>query len=69
MTNKVNTVLYTGITNDLAERVWQHKQKTVKGFTSKYNINKFVYYEIFDNPVEAITREKQINDIIKNGPV
>jgi putative endonuclease len=60
MANKVNTVLYTGITNDLAERVWQHKQKLAKGFTSKYNVNKLVYYEVFDNPVEAITREKQI---------
>ncbi|MFH0819983.1 MAG: GIY-YIG nuclease family protein [bacterium] len=59
-TNKRNTVFYTGITSDLAKRMWQHKQKEVKGFTSKYNINKLVYYEIFSNPQEAIAAEKKI---------
>jgi putative endonuclease len=60
MTNKNNDVLYTGITNDLARRVWEHKEKQVKGFTSRYNITKLVYYEIFGTAYDAISREKQI---------
>jgi putative endonuclease len=60
ITNKWNTTLYTGVTNNLAKRAWDHKQKSVKGFTSKYNLNKLVHYEIFTNIVEAIAREKQI---------
>jgi putative endonuclease len=60
MTNKRNTVLYTGVTRDLTRRVWQHKNKLVKGFTKKYNIVKLVYYEVFDTPMSAIEREKRI---------
>ncbi|MDW7679552.1 MAG: GIY-YIG nuclease family protein [bacterium] len=60
MTNKNNTVLYTGVTNNLKRRVYEHKEKLIKGFTKKYNINKLVYYEIFDDSYNAISREKQI---------
>ncbi|MFW6146760.1 MAG: GIY-YIG nuclease family protein [Thermodesulfobacteriota bacterium] len=60
MTNKGNTVLYTGITRDLKKRVYQHKEKLVDGFTQKYNITKLVYYEVFEDPENAISREKQI---------
>ena len=60
MTNKKNTVLYTGVTSDLKKRIWEHKEKMIKGFTKKYNINKLVYFEIFNNPENAILREKQI---------
>ncbi|MDP2860825.1 MAG: GIY-YIG nuclease family protein [bacterium] len=60
MTNKTNTVLYTGVTADLLKRVCQHKQKLVPGFTKKYNIDKLVYFEIFEDIAEAIAREKQI---------
>ena len=60
MTNKNNTVIYTGVTNDLIRRVYEHKNKLVEGFTKRYNVVKLVYYEIFDNPEIAITREKQI---------
>ena len=60
MTNKNNRVLYTGVTNDLLRRVWEHKEKFVDGFTRKYNISKLVYYEVFEDPENAITREKQI---------
>ncbi len=60
MTNKLNTVLYTGVTSNLKERVYQHKQKLVDGFAKKYNINKLVYYEMFDSIINAIEREKQI---------
>lgn len=60
MTNQRHTTLYVGITGDLPYRTYQHKNKVEKGFTKKYNINKLVYYEVFDNPDEAIAREKQI---------
>jgi putative endonuclease len=60
MTNQANTVLYTGVTNDLARRVQEHKEKLVEGFTKKYNVTKLVYYEAFDGPRLAIAREKQL---------
>ncbi|QCX38826.1 GIY-YIG nuclease family protein [Aureibaculum algae] len=60
MTNKTNTVLYIGVTSDLVKRVVQHKTKFYKGFTSKYNCNKLVYFEIFSSITEAIVREKQL---------
>ena len=60
LTNKRNTVLYTGITNNLKRRVYEHKEKLVNGFTKKYNITKLVYYEVFEDPENAILREKQI---------
>jgi putative endonuclease len=60
MTNKYNTVLYTGVTNDLQRRVYEHKEKILEGFTKKYNITKLVYYEVFEDAYTAISREKQI---------
>ena len=60
MTNKANTVLYTGITNDIRKRVYEHKQKLVEGFTKKYDVAKLVYYEAFEDCTSAIRREKQI---------
>jgi len=60
LTNKVHTVLYTGITNDLSRRCFEHKNKLIKGFTEKYNTDKLVYYEVFDSVDLAINREKQI---------
>jgi putative endonuclease len=60
MTNKNNGVLYTGITNDLKRRVYEHREKFVSGFTGKYNVTKLVYYEILEDPENAILREKQI---------
>lgn len=53
---------YNGFTSDLAKRVWEHKNKIVKGFTSKYNIDKLVYYEVFSDPENAISREKQLKN-------
>ena len=60
MTNKNNTVLYTGVTSDLFKRVWQHKQRKYSGFTSRYNCDKLVWYEQADEIRSAIAREKQI---------
>ena len=62
MTNKRNNVLYAGVTGNLESRVFQHKNKEIVGFTSKYNINKLVYFEEFDNAYDAILREKQIKN-------
>jgi putative endonuclease len=60
MTNKNNTVLYTGITNDLKRRAYEHKEKLAEGFTKQYNITKLVYYEVFQDSYHAIQREKKI---------
>jgi putative endonuclease len=60
MTNKNNSVLYTGVTNDLKRRVYEHKNKLVDGFTKKYDIDKLVFYEIYNDINNAIFREKQI---------
>ena len=60
ITNKTNSVLYTGITNNLERRLYEHKNKLVKGFTSKYNVNKLVYFDHTEDVISAITREKEI---------
>ena len=60
LTNTHHTVLYTGVTNDLERRCFEHKQKKIKGFTQKYNVDKLIYFERFDFIDLAIAREKQI---------
>lgn len=76
-TNDRNTVLYTGVTNNLERRIFEHKEKLVPGFTSNYNISKLVWCETFSNVEEAIacekkikgwTREKKINLIESVNP-
>jgi putative endonuclease len=52
--------IYVGITNDLVRRVYEHRIKAVPGFTSKYNITQLVWFEIYDDPISAITREKEL---------
>ena len=58
--NKRNGTLYTGVTSDLPKRIYEHKNKLSEGFTKKYNVDKLGYYEVFDNIITAIEREKQI---------
>ena len=60
LTNKNNTVLYTGVTNDLIKRVHQHRNKLNAGFTSRYNVYKLVFFEEYNQIKDAIAREKQI---------
>jgi len=60
LTNSNHNVLYTGVTNDLGRRCYEHKKKKVKGFTQRYNVDKLIYFEIFDFIDQAIAREKQI---------
>jgi putative endonuclease len=55
-----NGTLYIGITSDLIGRTWQHKEKCVDGFSSAYNVNKLVHFEIYDDPETAIRREKRL---------
>lgn len=60
ITNKTDSTIYVGVTNDIVRRVYEHKKKLFEGFSQKYNLNKLVYYEIYDDIEEAIRREKQI---------
>jgi putative endonuclease len=60
LTNDSNTVLYTGVTGNIARRIYQHKNQLIKGFTSKYNVHKLVYSEEYNSIYDAIRREKQI---------
>jgi putative endonuclease len=62
LTNRKNGALYIGVTSDLAQRVYQHKQKHFPGFTKKYGIDRLVYYETFDDIEFAIQREKQLKE-------
>ncbi len=62
MTNKRHSVLYVGMTNDLERRVCEHKQKTINGFTCRYNVDQLVYFEHDMDPSTAIMREKQIKN-------
>ena len=60
LASKRNGTLYAGMTSNLIKRVWQHKNKLIPGFTEKYSVTDLVYYEIHEDPIEAITREKQL---------
>ncbi len=60
MTNAGRSVLYIGVTNSLVRRVWQHQQGEIEGFTKRYLLNRLVYYESFERPSDAISREKEL---------
>ena len=68
MTNQSKT-LYTGVTNDLMRRVYEHKNKMIEGFTKKYNITKLVYYEETNDIQVAISREKQIKGWLRGKKI
>lgn len=69
LTNKTNSVFYTGLTSDLDKRTTEHKLSLVSGFTSKYHVHKLVYYEIYDTPSEAIQREKQLKKWLRRWKI
>ncbi|PZA09604.1 GIY-YIG nuclease family protein [Rhodopseudomonas palustris] len=60
LASRKDGALYVGVTNDLVRRVYEHRTKAVPGFTSKYNIARLVWFEIHDDPISAITREKEV---------
>jgi putative endonuclease len=68
MTNKSGT-LYTGVTNNLIQRVCQHKNKLIDGFTKKYNIQNLIYFEIFSDVTSAIAREKTIKGWLRKKKI
>jgi putative endonuclease len=62
MTNKPKGTLYIGVTSNLVKRVYEHKNSVIDGFTSNYNIKILIYYEVFDDITNAISREKQLKN-------
>jgi len=69
LTNKINKVLYIGVTNDLERRMFEHKNKLVEGFTKKYNLNKLVYYEVTSDIRSALEREKRLKNWHRNWKI
>ena len=65
ITNKSKTVLYTGVTNNIERRMYEHKNKQIEGFTKRYNVNQLVYYESYSDVNYAISREKQIKNLLR----
>ena len=66
LTNKGKTVLYTGVTNNLTRRMYEHKNKLYEGFSKRYNLNVLVYYETTSDIVSASAREKQIKNLLRS---
>lgn len=62
LTNKNNSVLYIGVTNNLTRRIYEHKEKLAPGFSSDYQLSKLVYYEMFPSVTQAIEREKALKN-------
>ena len=69
LTNKWNKVLYIGVTNNLKRRLEEHKNKIHNGFSSKYNLNKLVYFEHFNYINDAIKRKKSLRNEKENGKI
>lgn len=69
MTNKHHTVLYTGVTNSIIARNYQHKNKLVEGFTKKYNVTKLVYFKEIGTALEAIAFEKKIKGWVRQKKI
>jgi len=60
LASRKDGAIYVGVTNDIVRRIYEHRTKVVQGFTSKYNITRLVWFEIYDDPISAISREKEL---------
>ena len=60
LASRKHGTLYVGVTNDLIRRVYEHKNKIIRGFTTRYGVDRLVWYECYDDPINAITREKEL---------
>jgi putative endonuclease len=69
LTNRTNKILYTGITDDLGRRLYQHQNKLIDGFTKKYHVNKLVYFEEFNRAIDAIKAEKKIKGCLRSKKI
>ena len=69
LTNKYKNVFYTGVTSNLQIRTWQHKTKYFDGFSNEYNLDRLVYYEIFEDINYAIKREKRLKKWYKEWKI
>jgi len=69
LANRYRNVLYVGVTNNLARRVYEHKQKLNHGFTSQYHVDQLVYYELYPSITDAISREKMIKKKSRRGKI
>ena len=65
LSNKLNTVLYIGVTSNLEKRLWEHRNKVTRSFTQKYNVDNLVYFEVFDDSITAIAREKSLKNLVR----
>jgi putative endonuclease len=66
LASRKDGAIYVGVTNDIVRRIYEHRIKAVPGFTSKYNITRLVWFEIYDDPVSAISREKELKKWRRN---
>ena len=69
LASKKNGTIYIGVTSNIARRVWEHKNKTVAGFTKKYSVDMLVYYEVYNDINEALKREKRIKKWNRNWKI
>ena len=69
LTNKNNTVLYIGVTNDLKRRLYEHQEELLEGFTKRYHLHKLVYYEEYGDIMQAIAREKQLKGFLRKKKI
>ena len=69
ITNKNNNVLYIGVTNNLVRRIYEHKNHLLDGFSAKYNVEKLVYYERYNDEITAIQREKNLKHYTKKWKI
>jgi len=60
LASRKDGAIYIGVTNDIVRRVFEHRQKAVPGFTTKYNITRLVWFDVYDDPISAISREKEL---------